>query len=149
MGSYTTRVLENGLRYLVVDGVVFAPELQRKGLFSKITNAALTGSEGFVCLRTQNPRMFRALENLCSITVGARENLRGIFEKVREDLVDYFGCETDPLGVIKGYYGGLFYGERPEHKEIDPLFSELGVDLDKGDALLAIGDIRVFNGIVA
>lgn len=123
---------------LVVEGIAVAPEMQGKGIFKAITNHALNG-EMVICLRTQNPRMYRAMEKYCSETYPGEKDTPVVTKAITLDFAKYLRCAIDGNGVVKGYYGGLFYGQEPHHSKVDPLFQKLGVNLHNGDGLLVVG----------
>lgn len=123
---------------LVVEGISLAQEAQRNGMFSKITNQAING-ESLVCLRTQSPRMYRALEKYCTSIFPGNDKIPDEIRAARDDLAIHLGCESNEDGIVKEFYGGLFYGKEPRHEQASMLFSKLGVDLEKGDALLCVG----------
>jgi len=134
MASYNRERLE-GIDSLIVEGIAMLPEIQGYGLFARMTDA-VKENEDLVCLRTQNPRMYRALEKYChTVCPGGTNGLKAPLDS----LAKYFGNDIDSNGVVKGYYGGLFYGDEPHHEKIDFLFEDLGVDLNNGDAVLAVG----------
>ncbi len=138
IASYNTIEL-SGFPSLIVEGVAFSNEFQKKGLFEQITSHALNG-ESVICLRTQNPRMYRALEKICqNIFPKETKVVPNAIKEIRNELANYFGSECNKQGVQKGYYGGLFYGTKPEHNVVSRLFDRLGIQLNKGDALLCIG----------
>ncbi|GBE20196.1 hypothetical protein BMS3Abin17_00932 [archaeon BMS3Abin17] len=138
MASYNRRLL-SGIPSLIVEGIVIAPEVQGKGLFGKITNEAFE-SDFVIGLRTQNPLMYKALENYCSSVYPGKTEIPEAIKVIREELARYLVCDMDTKGVIKGYYGGLFYGREPTHKTGTEFFKEnLGMRLNKGDALVVLG----------
>ena len=143
MAAYTEKRF-SGVYCLLVDGIAVFPEMQGKGVFSAITYAATKGHHDFICLRTQNPRMYRALEKHCEKVFPGVEEMPQSVKAITLDLAEYLGCSITGKCIVKGYYGGLFYGEEPHHKNIDPLFKKLGVNLHNGDGLLVTGKIR-FN----
>jgi hypothetical protein len=109
MGSYNIGIF-SGFPSLIVEGIAISPEFQGKGVFQRVTNEAYNG-ESIVCLRTQNPRMYKALQNYCNFVYPQTylETPEAI-KAVRQDFASYLKCELNENGVIKGYYGGLFYG---------------------------------------
>ena len=123
---------------LVVEGIAIVPEFQGRGIFRMITENMLL-EETLICLRTQNPRMYRALQKCCSQVYPQKAESPVAIKAAILDFARHLGCNIDGFGVIKGYYGGLFYGQQPHHLEVDGLFQELGVDLHRGDGLLVIG----------
>jgi hypothetical protein len=137
MVSYNRRIL-SGFPSLIVEGIAVNPRIQGKGFFRSVTDIA-RNEEAVICLRTQNPRMYRALESYCSyIYPGDSQTPRAIREVV-EDLARYLNCQIDERGIVRGYYGGLFYGEEPRHKKVSSFFDAIGMKLNKGDALLVAG----------
>lgn len=140
MASYNSVSL-SGLPSLIVEGIAVAPEVQGKGIFRELTDKALK-KEHLVCLRTQNPRMYRALEKYCSkVYPNGNELPRAIFE-VFGDLASHMNCKTDAREVVKGYYGSLFYGKEPIHEKVSALFKQrLSMNLNEGDAVLVVGVI--------
>lgn len=151
MGSYS-RARFSGYPSLVVEGIAVSPEMQGRGVFREIT-ANVENREEVICLRTQNPRMYRALEKYCKDVYPGQFKIPSKVREIREEFADSLNCEIDENGVVKGYYGGLFYGKIPYHEKVNLLFEELGVNLDKGDALLLVGikytdDIELDPGVV-
>ncbi|MDP2925502.1 MAG: hypothetical protein Q8N99_03965 [Nanoarchaeota archaeon] len=147
MASYNRRYFA-GFPSLIVEGICLDPSIQGKKVFEKITDLVI-GKECFICLRTQNPRMYKALDNYCQ-AIFPRFNCfsvspKGLFlpdfiRSILEEFASYLGCDINDKGVIKGYYRGLFYGEEPKHSTVSEFFKEgLKMDLFKGDAVLAIG----------
>ncbi len=138
MASYNSIVL-SGIPSLIVEGIAIVPEAQGKGIFAKMTDEA-RNREYAVCLRTQNPRMYRALQKYCSRIYPNESRIPSAIVEIRSALAGYMKCQINRIGVLKGYYGGLFYGEEPKHPDVTSFFKkELGLKLEKGDALLCIG----------
>ena len=138
MASYNRRSFA-GHSSLIVEGICLDPFIQGKGIFKEITDQAI-GDEETICLRTQNPRMYRALANYCSITFPGLKSMPKEFRKIQERFAAYLRSDIDDKGVVKAYYGGLFYDKEPEHCSISRFFKQdLEMDLNKGDAVLAIG----------
>jgi len=139
MAAYTGKQFSSR-HCLYVDGIAISPEMQGKGVFKAITLKAMKESYDFICLRTQNPRMYRALEKCCSRIFPGSETMPQIVKAIILDMAKDLNCSIDGNGVVKSYYGGLFYGIEPHHKKIDPLFKELGLNLHNGDGLLVTGE---------
>lgn len=138
MASYNSREF-CGFKSLVVEGIAISPEVQGKGIFSLMTKNAMK-SNLFVYLRTQNPRMYRALERCCGNLYPNPENHSGNLNHFLREFADYLGCTMDEKGVVRGCYGGLLYGGEPTHPTISRFFKEdLQMDLSKGDAVLVMG----------
>ena len=138
MASYSRATL-SGFDSLIVEGIVMLPEIQGKGLFKEITKH-VADSEAVIGLRTQTPMMYGALLSYCHDVYPNCDKMPAAIKAVRDDFAKHLGCEIDDRGVIRGHYGGLFYGKEPCHKEYDLLFKKyLGMDLNKGDAVLLIG----------
>jgi|SRR3989338_9142137 len=138
MASYNSVIL-SGIPSLIVEGIAIAPEAQGKGIFAKMTDEARNG-ECAVCLRTQNPRMYRALQKYCSFIYPNGKEMPSAIIEIRTALADCINCQIDENGIVRDYYGGLFYGEEPIHEKITSFFKEgLGLRLERGDALLCIG----------
>ncbi len=140
MASYNEKMFY-GSPSLIVEGIALAPEVQGNGIFKMLTEQAI-GANEFVCLRTQNPRMYRALEKFCKIVYPNQEKTPDNLNLALEEFAKYTRSERDEYGVVRGYYGGLFYGEEPTHCKISKFFKEnLKMNLSKGDAVLAIGKV--------
>lgn len=139
MASYNTKFFK-GRQSLIVEEIAMLPEVQGKGVFSDMTDLAMATAYRYICLKTQNPRMLKAVDNFCEHTYPC-DNLLGDMGVIKHEYVKYLGCDVNENGVIKGYYDGSLYGEAPHHKDIDPLFRERGVDLNNGDALLVVGEL--------
>lgn len=139
MGSYHREVF-SGIPSLIVEGIAVAPKFQGRRLFERITDEAREG-EQIVCLRTQNPRMYRALQIYCnSVYPGKQGDMPDAIRAIRDAFASYAKCELDEKGVVKGYYGGLFYGEEPAHRQVSEFFKKgLEMKLNEGDAMLAVG----------
>jgi hypothetical protein len=138
MASYNKKIF-SGFPSLIVEGIAIKEAFQGKGIFKEITENA-KNSETVICLRTQNPRMYRALEKFCfSIYPNNKKETPKAVKSIRDEFASYLGCGTNEEGVIKDYYGGLFYGEEPKHSKTSDLFKRLDMDLQKGDAVLLVG----------
>jgi hypothetical protein len=138
MASYNTRNF-CGFDSLIVEGIALSPKVQGKGVFRLLADQAVDDKK-LIFLRTQNPRMYRALEKYCSAIYPSTINFSGNNNRFLEEFAHYLGCKIDEKCVVRGYYGGLFYGEEPKHCEVGRFFKEdLKMDLSKGDAVLAVG----------
>jgi hypothetical protein len=137
MASYNRRIL-SGFPSLIVEGIAVDPTLQGRGFFRSVTDIARE-EEAVICLRTQNPRMYRALENYCSYIYPCATQTPNAVKEVLEDLARHMNCQIDEKYIVRGCYGGLFYGEEPTHKRVSSLFDTLEMELNKGDALLVAG----------
>ena len=137
VASYN-KVNLSGLPSLIVEGIAIAPEMQGKGVFREMTRLASDG-EAVICLRTQNPRMYRALEKYCSFIYPGKIQMPEAIEAIRKSLAIHLKCKADERGIIQRYYGGLFYGEEPRHEQASRFFKEIGIDINIGDALLVVG----------
>ena len=138
MAGYNSTVL-SGIPSLIVEGIAIEPATQGKGIFAKMTDVARDG-EYAVCLRTQNPRMYRALQKYCSSIYPNKSEVPSAIAEIRTALAKGMNCEINERGIVGGYYGGLFYGEEPTHPKVTSFFKEeLGLKLERGDALLCIG----------
>jgi hypothetical protein len=153
MASYANKYLADK-SCLIVEGVAINPDFQGRGIFASLTSSAID-SQDFICLRTQNPRMYRALEKICDrVFPGPVVNFinsdklviefadRQGFRYLLREFADYLKCNLDSRGVVRGYYGQLFYGEEPKHCRITNFFKQdLKMDLSKGDAVLLVGSL--------
>ncbi len=138
MAAYN-KVLLSGIPSLIVEGIAIDPMIQRKGMFREVTNLVSVNS-AVVCLRTQNPHMYRALQNYCSQVYPGETDPPLAIRAIRDNLAGRLKCEVDENGVIRGYYGSLFYGKKPHHAEISPLFEKrFGMNIENGDAILVVG----------
>jgi hypothetical protein len=138
MASYNSKIF-CGFPSLIVEGIALAPEVQGKGIFRILTEQA-AGSNKLVFLRTQNPRMYRALEKFCDVIYPNTQAFSGNKNPFLQEFAEYINSKLDNLGVVRGYYGGLFYGKEPTHCKISRFFKEnLKMDLSKGDAVLVMG----------
>lgn len=138
MASYSS-VFLSGISSLIVEGIAIDPLVQGKGIFSKMTDFA-RNEEYAVCLRTQNPRMYRALQKYCSVIYPDKKEMPSAIREIRKELAECMKCKINERGVVGGYYGGLFYGEEPTHPKVTSFFKEeLELKLERGDALLCIG----------
>ena len=137
MASYNRRILL-GIPSLIVEGIAINPSMQGKNLFKRMTELA-RDDEAVICLRTQNPRMYRALEKYCSFVYPNGKEIPKAVRAIRDEFALCIGSNADEKGIVRGYYGGLFYGEEPTHKNVGEFFRKIGLNLYEGDALLAIG----------
>lgn len=138
MSSYNRRNF-SGFPSLISEGITVDPTFQGKNIFGTITDVA-RDNESVICLRTQNPNMYRALENYCSVIYPGKNKEPQAVEAVRNSLEEHLSCQTDEKGVVKGFYGGTLYGSKPSHPVITPFFeNELNMDFESGDAVLAVG----------
>ena len=137
MASYNRRLF-SGIPSLIVEGIAINPEMQGKGLFERITEIARK-NEAVICLRTQNPRMYRALEKYCSFIYPNGREMPAAIRAVKDEFALCSRCNADEKGIVRGYYGGLFYKEEPKHKDAGEFFRKIGLNLYEGDALLVLG----------
>jgi hypothetical protein len=137
MASYNKTVL-SGLPALVVEGIAIDPAMQKRGIFKEVTDLVVD-TESLICLRTQNPNMYKALQNYCSSIYPSLLDLPDAIRVLINELARYMKCEIDKNGVTKNYYGGLFYGEKPFNHSVTGLFNQLGVNIEEGDGLLVLG----------
>ena len=138
MSSYNKRNL-SGFPSLIEEGIVVEPTFQGRNLFRTLTDIART-NEAVICLRTQNPNMYRALANYCSSIYPGKQKEPEAIKAVRNSLEKHLDCKANQKGVIKGFYGGLLYKDEPTHQIITPFFKEeLNMNLEAGDAVLVVG----------
>jgi len=138
IASYNNDVL-SGIPALIVEGIALDPQIQANGIFKKATDFVL-GKNGIVCLRTQSSHMYRALAGYCTQVYPGQANMPKAIEAIHEDLANKLGCNADGNGVVKGFYGGLMYGKKPFHPETNYFLEQkLGMNIEKGDALLVVG----------
>lgn len=152
MASYTRKEF-CGFSSLIVEGIAMIPEVQGKGIFKILTGYARNSKNDIIFLRTQNPRMYRALEKFCDVVYPKPKNFsRGftglanecahhsVSKRLLNEFADYLKCNLDEKGVVREYYGELFYGVEPTHCKVSQFFKEdLKMDLSKGDAILVMG----------
>ena len=138
IASYNRASL-SGIPTLIIEGVAISPEMQGKNFFKKMTDYTLN-NEGVIGFRTQNSRMYRTAEKYCSKVYPNKERTPEAIKAIRKSLARHLNCETDENGIIRKYYGGLFYGEEPTHDLVTPFFKNcLGMHLELGDALIVVG----------
>ncbi len=138
MASYNTQSF-CGFKSLIVEGIAIHPGFQGNGIFKDLTTVACSDHE-VVCLRTQNPFMYRALEKFCRITFPSENRYPKQFDKILQEFAEYLKCSPNENKVIKNHYGGLFYGKEPTHPKISKFFREtLCMNLNNGDAVLVGG----------
>lgn len=141
MGGYSKKIL-SGMPSVYVDGIVVDPSFQGREVFREITDRAMDG-ENLLCLRTQSPIMYRAMQKYCSVVYPNSGDMPQGIKEVRNDLAKYLKSRLNSRGVIEGHYGGMFYGKEPTHPSVSNFFREgLNMDISKGDAVLVIGVIR-------
>ena len=144
MASYSHEVFAE-IPTLVVEGISVSQKMQGKGIFREITDLAIYEDEALIALRTQNPFMLKALKNYCPETYPDKvKKTPKLILEVRNAFAEYLNCKINEKGVVKEYYGGLFYGTEPVHKEMSEfLKNDLEMDLYKGDAVLVIGSVNI------
>lgn len=142
MGAFTHKKISETLM-LYVEGIAIHPSLQGKGIFREKTTQALEG-EKVLALRTQNPRMHRALEKFCDY-ICPNKNCNTLYcrtelLKLKKDLASELDMKIDGLGVARGFYGKSLYQTQPTNTTSSILFNEiLKVDYQNGDSVLCIG----------
>ena len=138
MRSQNRKILA-GVPSLILEGAAIDPSLHGNGAYGKILSEIHNG-ETAICLRTQNPRLYAGLEKYCTTIYPGKDKMPNDVRRIQEALALDLGSKIDENGVIRGHYGGLFYGEEPYHERVSPIFKEkLGMDLHKGDAVLVVG----------
>lgn len=128
----------SGLSALILEGAAIDPIFHGKGIYGVLLSHVYK-EEAIICLRTQNPHVYAGLEKFCAKVYPNKENMPGAVREIQQAFAHNLGCKINSNGVIKGYYGGLFYGEKPTHKRVSNIFETLGVDLENGDGLLVVG----------
>ncbi|RLG17050.1 hypothetical protein DRN62_02320 [Nanoarchaeota archaeon] len=140
--SYELRDID-GIRVGFLRGTVIRRAFQGRGLFKHLCQRLIRvfEEEGirFVATRTQNPRVYRALQRLLPelypTTRGeVPESVFELAKKIRKDV-------TREL-IIPGLYGRQLTGEKVLAKEesVNALFSKLNTE--EGDAYLLIGLLK-------
>jgi len=138
MGGYSQRTF-SGIPVLTIDGIAIRESFQGKGVFGRLTDRVLE-KERLLCLRTQNPYMYRALQNKCRAIFPSREvETPPVIRLVRNEYADSLNCVPDKNGVVKGCYGKSLYGKIKSHPDVSPFFQELNLDVSSGDGLLVVG----------
>ncbi|MBS3094156.1 hypothetical protein J4474_00685 [Candidatus Pacearchaeota archaeon] len=138
MGSYSQKVF-SGIPVLTTDGIAIKEDFQGKGVFNELTNLVLNG-ERVICLRTQNPHMYLALEKKCKI-VYPNENIEipEALKLVRNEYGNFLNCELDEFGIARKFYGKSLYGKIKFHPRISKLFEQMKMNISAGDALIVTG----------
>lgn len=139
MASYS-HMHFGSLPVLVAEGAAVAPEVQKRGIFGKITKFAFR-YEHFILGRTQNPHVYRAFQDFCfDVYPNSRGTPKTIID-IREDYaLNHLSCKIDKLGVVRGVYGRSLYFHMPLHEKVTKLFEqELHMIPDNGDAVILVG----------
>jgi len=137
MASYSN--INIGENILFAEGAAFKKEVQGKGLFKQITKLILN-DERFIGLKTQNPRMYKALESMCS-NISPRFGKDSLYYK-KMRFGRSLNILTDEYGVSRGFYGTSLYSEIPQADKITMnLFEMLNIDYKKGDSLICLGKL--------
>jgi hypothetical protein len=140
MASYNRKVF-SGFPCLVLEGVALDPSVQGKGVFGRLIGCAYE-KEKVICARTQNPQVYSAMGKFCISIYPNKEPMPEAIKAIQKEFATYSGCKIEDKGIVRGYYGGLFYGVEPKHPTMSSLFrEELGMDLHRGDAILLVGII--------
>ncbi len=141
MCSYTPKMI-GGESILYIDGIAIDPRMQGQGIFRNATLSALE-DEKFLGLKTQNPRMYRALQKFCD-RIYPNESLciPEDINKRMEELAKTLAVKTDEKKVIRGIYGRSLYPQAPVHHLASNFFDNiLNVDYRAGDSVLCLGMI--------
>jgi len=150
MGSFTPMsVLDQSILY--IEGVAIHPLVQAGELFQEFTSLALDGQK-LVALRTQNPRMYRAFQKICTHVCPSPECKKlcllensqqaGLLH-VKRGLAGKLGMEIDDRGVARRFYPMPLYTSEPYHPLISPFFKEqLELDYLNGDSVLCVGSLN-------
>jgi len=138
MGSYSQKVF-SGIPVLTTDGVAIKEKFQGKGLFSELTDLVLNG-ERVICLRTQNPHMYRALEKKCNIVYpNTKTGIPEALKLVRNEYGNFLNCNLDEFGIARKFYGKSLYGKIKYHPLVSRLFEEMKMNISAGDGLIVMG----------
>lgn len=138
MGSYSEKVF-SGIPTLTADGIAIREDFQGRGVFSKLTDLVLNG-ERIICLRTQNPHMYRALEKKCKIVYPNLETeIPDALKLIRNEYGKFLNCTSDEFGIVRGIYGKSLYGKLKVHPKTSLLFEKIGLRINHGDGLLVVG----------
>jgi hypothetical protein len=96
--------------------------------------------EKIVCLRTQNPHMYWALEKKCRIVYPNLETeTPEAVRIIRREYGDFLNCGPDEFGVVRGVYGRSLYGKQKVHPKVSKLFEKMKMNLSAGDGLIVMG----------
>lgn len=139
MCSYTPKKIA-GRDLLFVDGIAIDPKRQAQGIFGEVTQIA-SEQEEFLALKTQNPRMYRALEKFCGVTYPNEslvfpEDILPLMKNLAQDLK----LNVDKSMVARGFYGTSLYPKMPVHRSGSRLFDNiLQVNYSRGDSVLCLG----------
>ena len=128
---------------LFVEGMAVHPSFQGKEIFSSITSKIWKG-EKFIGLKTQSPRMYRALEKFCQGDLCPAQELACVPQlfHVKEMLSESLGIEIDSFGVARNLYGKSLYASEQTHPITSNLFNDhLKINYDAGDSVICVGEI--------
>jgi hypothetical protein len=129
-----------GEKVLFVDGIAIDPTKQGRGIFKEVTDN-IREHEEFIALKTQNPRMYRALEKFCDMTYP--NNALVFPDKINslmETLAKNLDLNIDEKKVARGAYGRSLYGYETAHSIVDSLFNDkLRMNKSAGDSVLCLG----------
>lgn len=139
MFSYTPKSLE-GINLLFIDGIAIDPDCQGRGIFQEVTKVAYEG-EKILGLKTQNPRMYRALEKFCDVTYpNASLDFPGDIETLMNGLARELGIIVDEKKVARGAYGRSLYPKQSFNGRCGNFFANvLNVEYSRGDSVLCLG----------
>jgi hypothetical protein len=138
MRSQNRKIL-SGIPSIILEGAAIDPIFHGKGIYGRLLSE-VHGGEAIICTRTQNPRIYAALQRYCSRVFPERNESPGAIREIMRSFAVELGCKINENGVIRGHYGDLFYDKEPFHERISPFFkNELGMNLNNGDALLVVG----------
>ena len=130
--------------------------MQGHDVFRNLTNQVKRGEEKFLGLKTQNPRMHRALEKICSTICPSLDceiicsskngedcKISNKLYNIRNNFAKEINANIDELGVVRGAYGKSLYANNiPFHSKSSKLFNKiLKLDYLAGDSIVCIGMI--------
>jgi hypothetical protein len=124
-------------QHLYVDGVVVRKDLQGRGLFPALTKLLKRDSQ-LLSLRTSSARMFESHYRVCGDTFVHSFPKNTNLQKEVFALAALLDMEVDENGVQKGFYPQSLYSKPQTVYGYDYL-PKLGVDPEKGDAILVVG----------
>jgi len=137
MRSHNRKTI-SGIPCLFLEGAVIDPSLHGHGIYGRILSE-INEREAVICLKTQNPRVYAAIEGYCSAVYPGMQETPGAIREIKKAIAADLKCAADENGVIQGYYGRLLYGEEPAHERSVFFKDKLKMNLERGDALIVVG----------
>ncbi|MEF8880483.1 MAG: GNAT family N-acetyltransferase [Candidatus Nanohaloarchaea archaeon] len=113
-----------------------------KAMLSKTIEEQLEGDEGFVTYRTQNPLMYDCSREVFNAFPREQEATPEELERKMDQVAETLDPDNEfDRPVVREAYSAPMYSDLPDVDSRDFLEHELGMDYERGDAVIVAGEV--------